>query len=109
MNVGVWAVGVLAALGFAVAEDVKVDSDLKLWYSKPAADWNEALPVGTAGWRDGVRRAGGEYLQFNEDTLWTGNPHEYDKPDAADFLPEMRRLIFDGKENQARRSGESIS
>jgi len=53
---------------------------LKLWYQQPAKEWTEALPVGNG--RLGAMIFGGtenERLQFNEDTLWTGHPHEYSK------------------------------
>jgi alpha-L-fucosidase 2 len=46
---------------------------LTLWYEKPAAHWNEALPVGNG--RMGAMVFGGvtnERVQFNEQTLWTG-------------------------------------
>src|SRR5688572_20586566 len=45
--------------------------------------------------------AADEHVQFNEDTLWTGKPHDYSHPGAAGHLPEIRRLIFDGKEKEA--------
>ena len=70
--------------------------DLTLWYDKPAATWNEALPVGSG--RLGAMVFGGiasERIQFNEDTLWTGRPQDYVRPDAHQGLDEVRRLIFD--------------
>jgi len=54
---------------------------MKLWYDKPAKAWTEALPIGNG--RLGAMVFGGgadEHLQFNEDTLWTGTPHEYPTP-----------------------------
>jgi alpha-L-fucosidase 2 len=41
--------------------------------------------------------ASAELIQLNEDTLWSGGPKDWDNPHAADFLPEVRRLIFAGK------------
>ncbi len=90
----------------AVAEEVKVDYDLKLWYSAPASDWNEALPIGNghlAAMVFGVPAE--ERLQLNEDTLWTGGPHDYTNPEAAKYLPEMRKLILEGKEREAEKLG----
>ena len=52
--------------------------ELKLWYRQPAAKWEEALPIGSG--RLGAMVFGGvdsERIQFNEDTLWTGKPHDY--------------------------------
>jgi len=49
--------------------------DLKLWYDKPARNWPaEALPLGNG--RLGCMLFGGatrERIQFNEDSLWTGD------------------------------------
>ena len=42
-----------------------------------------------------------ERIQFNEDTLWTGKPHDYAHPDAAAHLLELRRLIAEGKDKEA--------
>jgi alpha-L-fucosidase 2 len=42
-----------------------------------------------------------EHLQFNENTLWTGHPHEYQHEGAAKFLPQIRQLLWDGKQKEA--------
>jgi alpha-L-fucosidase 2 len=76
--------------------------DLRLWYDKPAGPWEEALPVGNG--RLGAMVFGGnpdERIQFNEDTLWTGKPHDYVRPGAGDHLAEIRRLLFEGKADEA--------
>src|SRR5687767_4212459 len=75
---------------------------LRLWYAQPAAKWTEALPIGSG--RLGAMVFGGvsdEHLQFNEDTLWTGKPHDYSHPGAADHLPAIRSLIAEGREKEA--------
>jgi alpha-L-fucosidase 2 len=62
-----------AALGFAA----ETHDGLSLWYSKPAAKWLEALPLGNGSL--GGMIAGGttnERVQFNEQTLWLGNEIE---------------------------------
>ena len=46
-----------------------------IWYCIPAADWNEALPLGNG--RLGAMVYGGAYdecISINEDTLWSGYP-----------------------------------
>jgi alpha-L-fucosidase 2 len=66
---------------------------LVLWYDRPASNWNEALPIGNG--RMGAMIFGGitnEHIQFNEGTLWTGKPHEYQHEGAARFLPLLREL-----------------
>jgi alpha-L-fucosidase 2 len=67
---------------------------LSLWYRQPAAKWEEALPVGN-GYL-GAMVFGGvptEHIQFNEHTVWTGQPHSYAHEGAVKALPEMRRLL----------------
>jgi len=44
-----------------------------------------------------------ERLQFNEDTLWVGRVHDYSHPDAADYLTQIRRLVFQGRQQDAER------
>jgi alpha-L-fucosidase 2 len=75
---------------------------LKLWYDKPAQKWTEALPVGNG--RLGAMVYGTvqtERLQLNEDTLWAGQPVNRDRVGAYKYLPEARRLIFEGKYAEA--------
>jgi alpha-L-fucosidase 2 len=81
-------------------------SPLTLWYKQPAVNWVEALPVGNG--RLGAMVFGGtaqEHIQFNEDTIWTGEPHEYQHEGAAKFLPELRRLLAEGKQKEAHELG----
>jgi len=69
-----------------------------LWYRAPAANWNEALPVGNG--RLAAMVFGGvrdERLQLNEDTVWAGQKLDRVNPKAAESLPEIRRLLFAGK------------
>ncbi|MDR1337025.1 MAG: glycoside hydrolase family 95 protein [Tannerella sp.] len=76
--------------------------DLKLWYTRPAGQWVEALPLGNS--RLGVMVYGDpahEELQLNEETLWGGGPHHNNRADALQALPEVRRLVFDGKNGEA--------
>jgi hypothetical protein len=74
----------------------------KLWYDKPAKKWTEALPLGNG--RIAAMVYGGtenEIIQFNEETVWTGQPHDYAHKGAYKFLDEIRGLLFAGKQNEA--------
>ena len=74
----------------------------KLWYSKPAAQWLEALPIGNS--HLGAMVYGGtntEQIQLNEETFWSGSPHQNNNPDAKTSIRDVRRLIFEGKEKEA--------
>ena len=67
---------------------------LRLWYTHPATEWTDALPIGNG--RLGAMVYGGieqEHLQLNEDTLWSGGPHCYDNPDAYQHLATVRGLL----------------
>ncbi|MCX6237642.1 MAG: glycoside hydrolase family 95 protein [Bacteroidia bacterium] len=75
---------------------------LKLWYSQPATIWEEALPIGNG--RLGAMIFGGtteEHIQFNEETLWTGAPHDYSHEGASQYLGQIRELIWQGKQKEA--------
>jgi len=76
--------------------------NLILWYEKPAAIWEEALPVGNG--RLGAMIYGGteeDHIQFNEETLWTGGPHDYSNKGAFGYLGRIRELIWQGKQKEA--------
>lgn len=75
---------------------------MTMWYDKPATVWNEALPIGNG--RLGAMVFGSpsaEKLQLNEETFWSGGPSRNDNPNALTALPEIRRLIFEGKHYDA--------
>ncbi len=81
---------------------VEAPADRVLRYDRPAQNWNEALPVGNG--RLGAMVFGTvprERIQFNEDTLWQGGPHDYSHPGASDYLPRIRELLFAGKPREA--------
>ena len=74
----------------------------RLWYARPAAHWLEALPVGNS--LLGAMVYGGtdtEEIQLNEETFWSGSPHRNDSHESLAHLPEIRRLIFEGREQEA--------
>jgi len=86
----VWAVG-LVSLSMQARE-------YKLWYDKPAAVWTEALPLGNG--RLGAMvfgTPGVEQIQLNEETIWAGRPNKNANPDALEYIPKVRELVFAGK------------
>lgn len=81
-----------------------MDKTSMLWYKQPAADWNEALPLGNG--RLGAMVHGGaacEQIQVNEDSVWYGGPMDRNNPSAKEKLPEIRKLILAGKIHEAER------
>jgi alpha-L-fucosidase 2 len=68
----------------------------------PAREWVEALPVGSG--RLGAMVFGGvesERIALNESTLWGGGPYDPNSPEALAALPEVRRLLFEGRYAEA--------
>ncbi len=78
------------------------EPDLKLHYDAPARVWEEALPLGNG--RLGAMVFGDpqhERFQLNEETVWGGSPYNNTNPAAREALPEIRRLIFEGRNREA--------
>ena len=74
----------------------------RLWYNQPAQTWTQALPVGNGvigGMVFGTPAV--EHIQLNEETIWAGQPNNVVNPNAKRALPEVRRLIFEGKYKEA--------
>ena len=78
------------------------DSEYKLWYDRPAQVWTEALPLGNG--RLGAMVYGTpatEQIQLNEETIWAGRPNNNANPNALEFIPKVRALVFAGKYKEA--------
>ncbi|GAL81889.1 putative large secreted protein [Algibacter lectus] len=74
----------------------------KLSYESPAQKWTEALPIGNGSL--GAMVFGGvteEHIQFNEETLWAGKPHDYAHKGAYKYLDTIRQLLTNGKQVDA--------
>jgi alpha-L-fucosidase 2 len=86
----------------AAASALQAQTPLTLWYRQPAKIWTDALPVGNG--RMGAMVFGGierERIQFNESTVWTGEPHDYAHPGASKYLGQIRELLWAGKQKEA--------
>ncbi len=76
--------------------------EYKLWYDQPAHVWTEALPLGNG--RLGAMlygNPGAEQIQLNEETIWAGRPNNNPSPEAKEWLPKIRELVFAGKYKEA--------
>jgi alpha-L-fucosidase 2 len=96
---------ILANRGFS-----QDSSGLKLWYKNSAGTtWENALPVGNG--RLGAMVFGNvekETIQLNEHTVWSGSPNRNDNPAALSALPQIRQLIFDGKQKEAEQLASKV-
>jgi len=94
----------MAAMGMLFSARGADPAPLLIWFAQPATQWNNALPIGNGTM--GAMIFGGvsdERIQFNEDTLWTGEPHDYVRAGAREQLPKIRQLLFDGQAKEAER------
>lgn len=85
-------------------EEAPEKEDFKLQYTKPAEKWVEALPIGNGSF--GAMVFGGveqEHIQFNEETLWRGQPHDYSNEGAGKYLGEIRELLATGEQLKAQK------
>ncbi len=90
-----------AVLLLSVVHDA-CSMEYRLWYDRPAMTWTQALPIGNGvmgGMVFGTPAV--EHIQVNEETIWAGQPNNVVNPNAKAALPEVRRLIFEGKYKEA--------
>ncbi len=102
MKKGIALFLIAAFTGTGIARAQEDYNTERLWYDKPAAIWLEALPIGNG--RLGGMVYGGtqtDELQLNEDSFWSGGPHNNNSTTSKSNLTNVRNLIFNGKEKEA--------
>ncbi len=73
-----------------------------LSYLQPAANWNEALPLGNG--RLGAMVYGSvenECYSLNEDTLWSGYPTRYTRENAPETWQKAKEMVMNGQYDAA--------
>jgi alpha-L-fucosidase 2 len=76
--------------------------DLQLWYTSPANEWTDAMPVGNG--RIGAMvfgRYNQERIQMNEESVWAGSKINNNNPQSAQHLPEVQQALFKGDYKKA--------
>ncbi|MBO9202368.1 MULTISPECIES: glycoside hydrolase family 95 protein [Niastella] len=99
IRIGKLSLLLLLVVGNAQAQTNK---ELRLWYDKPAAQWEETLPLGNG--RLGMMPDGGvmqENIVLNDITLWSGAPQDANNYEANKKLPEIQQLLLAGKNDEA--------
>lgn len=89
----------ISLTGYSIAEG---QNRYRLWYDKPAANWNQALPIGNghiAGMIFGS--ADQERVQLNESTIWGGGPNNTVDSAALPYIKEVRALLDQKKYEEA--------
>jgi alpha-L-fucosidase 2 len=96
----IWIIA--TALALPGAEFKGVSPETTIWFDAPAKNFTESSPMGNG--RLGAMMFGGvdeERIVLNESSVWSGSPQEADRPEAFKFLPEIRRLLLEGKNPEA--------
>ena len=83
-------------------EGIERMKEQMLWYDRPAANWNEALPLGNGFM--GAMCFGGTLIdrfQLNLDSLWQGRFRDRINPDARDAVGTIRTMLREGRIREA--------
>ena len=95
-------VGALAIASTMAASAADMNPEKTLWYTAPAEQWEETVPVGNG--RMGMMPYGNpfrEHVVLNEISVWSGSRANYDNPEASKSLPEIQRLLKEGRNREA--------
>ena len=101
MNLSRYLIIVFSLVISSLCHETIAENINTLWYTQPAANWNEALPVGNG--RLGAMVFGDcvhERIQLNEESIWAGKPTQTDA-DAREFLPIIQQKILNGNIKEA--------
>ena len=78
----------------------------KLFFNVPPESWEEYLPLGNGRLGCMVRaNPCNELLQLNEEGIWSGGPQDRINPDTKKYLPQIRRLVNEGRVLEAQALG----
>ena len=103
------SVALCLALSVSCDKQSSAGNDQRLWYDTPASCWLEALPLGNS--KMGAMVFGGtdvEEIGLNEETFWSGRPHNNNSPEAYAYMDEIRRLVLEGREGFCRRRAGNV-
>ncbi len=71
-------------------------------FNAPAKDFMESSPLGNG--RLGAMMFGGvdeERIVLNESSVWSGSRQDADRPGASKVLPEIQKLLLEGRNSEA--------
>ncbi|MCE2767144.1 MAG: glycoside hydrolase family 95 protein [Fimbriimonadaceae bacterium] len=81
---------------------VAINPSKHIWATTPAKRFYESSPLGNG--RLGAMLFGGtktDRIVLNESTMWSGSPMDGDNENAHTFLPEIQKLLLEGKNGAA--------
>ncbi|HEY1489454.1 MAG TPA: glycoside hydrolase family 95 protein [Verrucomicrobiae bacterium] len=92
----------MGGLPVFATENESIPSETTIWFDAPAKDFTESSPLGNG--RLGAMMFGGvenERIVLNENSVWSGSQQDADRPDASKVLPEIQKLLLEGKNSEA--------
>ena len=92
----------IVLLGLFGCRNTSPKASWNLTYTTPAQIWEECFPLGNG--HLGMMPDGGiekETIVLNDITLWSGAPSDDSNPLALQSLPEIQRLLKEGKNDEA--------
>lgn len=103
LRVLVFVLAATATVGsFAAAPLSSATPETVIWMDTAAKNFTESSPMGNG--RLGAMMFGGadvERIVLNESSVWSGSRQEADRIGAHKVLPEIRRLLLEGKNPEA--------
>lgn len=101
-STSVLVIALTASLSVPAKDYQSLPSETTIWFDAPAKQFTESSPLGNG--RLGAMMFGGindERIVLNESSVWSGSKQNADRPDAYKVLPEIRRLLLAGKNDEA--------
>src|SRR5580704_782592 len=92
----------MAVITPAYADTDSTAPETTIWFDAAAKEFTESSPMGSG--RLGAMMFGGvddERIVLNESSVWSGSPQNADRPDAYKVLPEIQKLLLEGKNPEA--------
>ena len=89
-------------MSLCAREMEKFSRETTIWFDAPATNFTQSTPLGNG--RLGAMMFGGvedERIVLNESSVWSGSRQDADRSDAYKVLPEIQKLLLEGKNPEA--------
>jgi alpha-L-fucosidase 2 len=96
------ALRILSALPVCAATHAVSSTETTIWFNSAATNFTESTPLGNG--RLGAMMFGGpdeERIILNESSVWSGSRQDADRPEAYKVLPEIQKLLLEGRNLEA--------
>ncbi|MGH7975962.1 MAG: glycoside hydrolase family 95 protein, partial [Limisphaerales bacterium] len=101
-NIASFSIFIFAFVTAQISFAENFSPETTIWFDAPATNFTESSPLGNG--RLGAMMFGGvddERIVLNESSMWSGSPQDADRADAYKVLPQIRKLLLEGKNAEA--------